>query len=123
GPFGSRFHGVAPFRYFDTRNGTGGVGTAPVGPGGVVHFKVTALGGVPASGVTAVVMNVTVTGPSAAGFLTVYPADVGRPLASNLNFTPGLTVPNLVTVRVPTSGYVDFFNSSGSTHVIADVVG
>jgi hypothetical protein len=31
-------------------------------------------------------MNVTVTGPSAASFLTVSLDDVARPLASNLNF-------------------------------------
>ncbi len=74
-------------------------------------------------GATGVVMNVTVVGPSAESFLTVYPDDVTRPLASNLNYLPGLTVPNLVTMRVPASGIVDFYNKFGAVHVLADVVG
>jgi hypothetical protein len=69
-------------------------------------------------------MNVTATQPTMPSYLTVYPADVAtRPLASNLNFQPGQSVPNLVTVRVPASGAIDFYNLAGSVHVIADVVG
>ncbi len=122
GPLGSRFHGLTPFRYFDTRDGTGGVATAPLGPSGVLKFTVTGKGGVPV-GATGVVMNVTVTGPTDASFLTVYPDDVTRPLASNLNYIPGLTVPNLVVMRVPASGIVDLYNRFGAVHVLADVVG
>jgi subtilisin family serine protease len=123
GNTGSRFHEVTPFRYFDTRSGQGGVAKAPIGPASTLRFKVTGKGGVPASGVTGVVMNVTVTAPTSPGFLTVFPDDVARPNASSLNFAPGQTVPNLVAVRVPANGTVDFFNSAGSTQVIADVVG
>jgi hypothetical protein len=126
GNLGSRFHPLTPFRYFDTRIGSGGVPAGPIGPGQTLHFKVTGKGGVPASGVTSVVMNVTVTEPTSSGYLTVYPDDVPRPLASNLNFVAGLTVPNLVEVRVPPSGIVDFYNfsnSGGTLHLIADVVG
>ena len=43
--------------------------------------------------------------------------------SSNLNFVAGQTVPNLVTVRVPPSGVVDFRNAAGTAHVLADVVG
>ena len=88
-----------------------------------MKFNVKGKDGVPASGVTGVVMNVTVTAPSTGGFLTVYPDDVSRPLASNLNFVAGQTVPNLVVMRVPVSGIVDFYNLDGNTHVLADVVG
>jgi hypothetical protein len=48
---------------------------------------------------------------------------VARPPASNLNFGAGLTVPNLVTMRVLASGVVDFYNYAGSVHLLADVVG
>jgi subtilisin family serine protease len=123
GPVGSRFHEVTPARYFDTRNGQGGIPAAPIGSGARLRFKVTGKGGVPGSGVTAVVMNVTVTAPTQSGFLTVYPDDVARPNASSLNFVAGQTVPNLVAVRVPATGIVDFYNSFGATQVIADVVG
>jgi hypothetical protein len=67
---------------------------------------------------------VTVTQPSAAGFLTVYPDGVGRPGTSSLNFTARETVPNLVIVPVGPDGDVDFYNgSAGSVQVVADVSG
>lgn len=120
---GSRFHATGPTRILDTRDGTGQGFAAPLGQNSVLALHVVGVGGVPPAGVTGVVMNVTVTQPTASSFLTVYPEDVGRPNASNLNFVPGLTVANLVTVRVPADGNVDIYNLAGSVHVIADVVG
>jgi hypothetical protein len=78
---------------------------------------------VPATGVDSVVVNVTATASTAGGYLTVYPTGTARPNASNLNFTPGSTVPNLVTAKVGTGGRITIYNDSGSTHVIGDVVG
>jgi len=123
GPAGSRFHGVTPSRYFDTRFGTGGVPAQKIGTDTSLKFNVLGKNGIPASGVTGVVMNVTATEATAGTFVTVFPDDVSRPNASNLNFGPNQTVPNLVTVRVPASGIVDFYNNLGATHLIADVVG
>ena len=45
-------------------------------------------------------LNVTVTQPKTAGNLIVYPDLVARPGTSNLNFTAGETVPNLVIAPV-----------------------
>ena len=82
------------------------------------------VGGVPSTGVSAVVLNVTVTQPTASGYLTVWPDQRARPASSNLNFTAGQSVPNLVQVAVGPNGRVAMFNGSGgSTHVIADVAG
>jgi hypothetical protein len=122
GPSGSRFHGVPPARLFDTRDGTGGVGAAKRGQGSVLQVAVKGKAGVP-SGATAVVLNVTATDSTAATYVTVYPDDVGRPTASNLNVVPGQTVPNLVVARIPASGVIDFYNNAGETHLLADVVG
>ena len=116
------FHPLSPQRILDTRTGLGAP-AARLGPGGTVSLQVTGAGGVPASGVSAVVMNVTVTEPTAGGFLTVSPAGEPRPVASNLNYVAGQTVPNLVVVKVGAGGKVDLYNSSGSAHVIADVAG
>ena len=69
------------------------------------------------------VLNVTVTEPTAVSFLTAWPGGTPRPLASNLNYGPGQTVPNLVVVQVGAGGTVDLFNYAGSAHVIADVAG
>ena len=78
--------------------------------------------GVPADA-EAVVVNVTVTGPTGSGYLTAYPTGTSRPQASNLNFLPGQTVANLATVKVGAGGAVTLFNSFGSTDVVVDVVG
>ena len=80
--------------------------------------QITGQGGVPASGVSAVVLNATVTQPTAPSFLTIGPSGVTRPLISNLNYVPGQTVPNLVTVAVGSNGKVSVYNHSGSVHVI-----
>jgi hypothetical protein len=75
------------------------------------------------SGTTAVVLNVTVTRPTTAGHLIVYPYGATRPNVSNLNFVAGQTVPNLVTAPVDGAGRVSIYNSAGSTHVVADLAG
>ncbi|TMF98054.1 MAG: hypothetical protein E6I03_13255 [Chloroflexi bacterium] len=96
---------------------------SPPGYGPYYDVQVTGVGGVPASGVSAVVVNATITQPSRGSFLTVYPSDAGLPTASNLNFVPGQTVPNLATVKVGADGRVNVYNAGGQTHVIFDVVG
>jgi hypothetical protein len=116
------YFSLPPARILDTRFGIG----APVGklgPGASLPLQVTGSGGVPASGVAAVVMNTTVTNATAQSFLTVWPTGQTRPNSSNLNFRAGQTVPNLVTVKVGANGQVSFYNLSGSTDVLADVAG
>ncbi|HET7487538.1 MAG TPA: hypothetical protein VFJ85_06370, partial [Acidimicrobiales bacterium] len=80
-------------------------------------------GGMPASGVSGVVLNATVTGPSTASVLTVWPSDVAQPGVSNLNYTAGQTVPNLVAVKLGATGKVKMNNAFGSVDVIFDVDG
>ncbi len=121
-PATGRYHPLTPARILDTRYGTGGV-VGPLSPGATVEVQVTGQGGVPLSGVSAVVMNVAATQPTATGYLTISSAGTTRPLASNLNFTPGKTVPNLAVVQVGTGGRVAMFNAAGTTHVIFDVAG
>ena len=121
-PAGSRFHPLVPARVLDTRNGTGGLG-GPVGPGATIFPTIAGQGGVPLGGVTAVVLNVTVTQPTAETYVTVFPSGTTPPLASNLNVLPGQTVPNLVVARVGPDGKVSVYNNTGTLHVVIDVVG
>ncbi|MEV8148479.1 hypothetical protein AB0O52_10025 [Arthrobacter sp. NPDC080073] len=66
------FSAQTPTRQLDTRNGTGGT-TGPVGAGQTVNLKVTGRGSIPASGVSAVALNLTVTSPTSFGNITAYP--------------------------------------------------
>ncbi|HEX5402739.1 MAG TPA: right-handed parallel beta-helix repeat-containing protein [Pseudonocardiaceae bacterium] len=120
---GSAYFSLSPERVLDTRDGTGGVRIGRVGPNGVVSLKLAGTHGIPATGVSAVVLNVTAVNPTANSFLTVYPDLTTRPVASSLNFVPGQTVPNLVTVPVGANGAVDFFNHLGTVDAVADIEG
>lgn len=117
---GGAFVGLTPTRLLDTRTN----GQGPCLPGAATRrLTVGDRGGVPANAAAAV-LNVTVTDPTGDGFVTVFPSGVVRPLASNLNFAAGQTVPNSVTVKIGHTGQVSLYNGSlGCTHVIIDVVG
>lgn len=124
----SIFTSLVPARLLDTRSGATTIdGTYASGGqlhgGGELKLSVTNRGGVPANGAGAVVLNVTIVNPTERGFLTVWPSGSSRPLASNLNFEPYQTVPNLVIAKVGAGGQVSLFNSSGVADLVVDVVG
>ena len=125
----SQLNAVDPARLLDTRPGFATIdgqfaAGGALGPNARLDLDVAGRDGLPASGIGAIVMNVTATQPSAPGFITAWPSDQARPLASNLNFVAGQTIPNLVIAPVGANGKVALFNgSAGSTHMIADLAG
>jgi uncharacterized protein (DUF1501 family) len=108
---------LAPARLLDTRDALGALGA-----GQMLDLQVAGRGGVSATP-QAVALNVTVTGPTAGSFLTVWPSGEARPFASSVNMIPGQTVPNMVLARVGTNGKVSIYNNTGATHVVVDVLG
>jgi hypothetical protein len=80
-----------------------------------------------------VLLNVTVVGATAAGYVSIRPGDAsGPPATSSLNFVPGATTPNAVQVALPTSGpdqgkiniTYDAYGAAGpTTDMLIDVVG
>jgi hypothetical protein len=149
------FHPLTPTRVLDTRARLG-IRNGPVRTGGgwspsdsrvvrhdevVNHeLKVTGRFGVPATGVSAVLLNVTAVDAPGAGFVAVRPRrpsccddlaihddraaiDPGMPVTSNLNVGTADAVANLVLARVGAGGTINLFNSFGPTHIIADVAG
>jgi hypothetical protein len=120
---GGSFHALTPARVLDTRIGTGGVAVAPLGSGKTLNVQIGGQGGVPSTGVSAVVLNVTATNTTAGGYLTVFPAGVTVPVASNLNWARGQTTAKLVTVGLGSSGAVSAYNGPGSADLIFDVAG
>jgi hypothetical protein len=116
------FDALPPTRILDTRTGNGGH-EFPLGAGETLTLQVAGRGNVPSSDAGAVTMNVTVANATAASYLTVWPTGVTRPVASNLNFAAGETIPNRVTVGLGSGGQVNFYNALGNVNVIADVNG
>lgn len=93
---GARYTAVDPIRLLDTRSGVGVTSAGAVGSSSVVDLRVTGASGVP-SDATAVVLNVTGVGPSAATDVRVYPTPVvlsSVPVVSSLNLVRGVTRAN-----------------------------
>ncbi len=119
---------LAPDRICDTRpTSVSGItdqcSGKTLGAGTTLPVTVAGEGGVPSSGITAVVANVTVTDTTRASFLTVFPGGTSMPLASNLNWSAGQTIPNRVMIPVTGSGVIDVYNDAGNADVIVDVDG
>ena len=127
-PDGSGVSSVEPARLLDTRptGETDDGRFAQVGKlaaGSFVELDVLGRGGVPGSGVATVVLNVTMIRPDGNGFVTIYPCDVGRPLASSMNAPAGGgVVANEVIAKVSATGTVCLYSSVG-TNLAADVTG
>ena len=131
---------IEPVRVLDTRDPVN-VGLAgPFVSAVAQDLKVT--GSVPTTtgtktvvpaGATGVFLNVTPVGSTAAGFISVRPANAaGLPSTSNVNFTVGAINPNAVLVELPVGGAddgkieitFDAFGAAGPTSdVLVDVVG
>ncbi len=124
---GSGTNPVEPARVVETRTESGfdtidGVlaGVGSLGAGTVLTVPVLGRGGVPASGVAAVMLNVTAVGPVAPGFLTVFPCGAPVPPASNVNYLPGQVVPNAVLAKVGAGGAICVYTLA-TTHLVIDV--
>jgi hypothetical protein len=124
GTTGWRFTAVQPTRFADTRPGSGApLASSTLSTGSTVSVPAAGLAGVPSSGVVAVAANVTVTDTNHSSFLTVYPDTTVRPLASDLNWVPGQTVPNLAITQLGSDGALAVYNNQGRVDVIVDVFG
>ena len=123
----SDFAAIGPDRVFDTRPGESpgalrSVAKARVGGDGVLAVQFTDLPGlVPATEVGAVSLNVAVTNPDRAGFVTVYPCG-DRKLVASVNYPAGATVANAVIAPVSADGRVCFY-SLAPVDIIVDING
>jgi hypothetical protein len=116
-----RLQTAVPQRILDTRAGLGAP-LAKLAAGEQIDLRVLGRGPVPATGVSAVVLNITGDQASADGFVTVWPTGGQRPLVSNLNLVAGDTRANLVVVPIGRDGLVSLFTLGGAD-LIADVAG
>lgn len=114
----SYYQPVPQTRILDTRT------IGAVAAGATTNLKVTGTAGVPATNVTSVAFTLTVTAPSGAGHIDVYPDDTPPVGTSNVNFTAGQTISNYVLVPVGPNGKVNLANiSSGTVQLLADITG
>jgi hypothetical protein len=123
GASGSTLTTTGPSRILDTRNGTG-ARKARVAAHGTLDLTVAGKAGVPATGATAVVLNVVAVSPTAGGSLTIFPNGKSLPTATALTFAKGVNTYGLVVVPIGRNGEVNLYNASGGTvDLVADVDG
>jgi hypothetical protein len=117
------FYAVVPCRLFDSRNASLG-GPNPLASGSETAVAFRGHCGVSAKA-RVVSINVAVTQPSVAGYLTLYPEGSARPLVSAINFGASRTRANNAVVALSDAGEMTVFCGlgSGSAHVIVDVNG
>jgi outer membrane protein assembly factor BamB len=121
---GATYHALTPVRILDSRDHTGGLGTFSSHV--AQTFTVIGHGGVPANA-TAVTGNVTVTGQTSGGFLSIGPVAQNNPTSSTLNFPVGDDRANAVTVALGTGGTLSVTYAAATqgptAQVIFDVTG
>ncbi len=120
----SQFYTVRPCRAVDTRQPAPSLGgpalvagsTRAFGLAGACHTSPTA---------RAIAINLTVTQPSAAGHLRLFPAGIALPIVTSLNYSAGQTRSNNAIVAPGAGGAVAVYNGqgAGTSHLIIDVAG
>jgi hypothetical protein len=107
----------APFNAFDTRK------TAKLKVGGTASFAAVGVGGVPSTGVSAVMVRVIAAAPTANTWITVYQHNTVRPSVSTVYAMATEQQSNVAIVRPGTNGQVTVFNAHGESHVIVEIQG
>ncbi len=127
---GFQYQAVGPTRVCDTRPASGVrcAGSA-LGPGTSELVRVAGVSGIPSPSpvVRAVIGNLTGVAPTQGTFLTLYPANLALPLASDINVAAGAVLANLVVVQLDTTdsaiGDARLYNGAGTINAILDVEG
>jgi hypothetical protein len=122
GTTGASYHALAPARLLDTRVGNGLAGAFRTST--PRSFQVTGRG-VPTNAI-AVTGNLTVTGQTAAGYVTLGPLVGSAPTTSTLNFPKGDNRANGVTVQLGAGGTLTAVykaTAGNRTHLVFDVTG
>jgi hypothetical protein len=120
----TKFYTLTPCRIADTRNAVGPSGGPALSAGEVRNFPAAGLCGIPSSA-RAIAVNLAVYLPGDMGDLRAHPAGGTAPMASSLNFRPGIVRSNSAVVPLGSGGQVAIqcdMPSSG-TNVFIDVFG
>lgn len=118
----------SPARVADTRPGTttidgqaAGIGIRRAGTR--FELPIDGRAGTPGAA-RAAILNVTATGATGTGYLTVWPCGGSTPPnASSLNYDPGADVPNLVVATLSPAGTVCLQTAEADAHLIVDLNG
>jgi hypothetical protein len=124
---GTQFQPIGPSRICDTRAGQGTLCAGhSLTQNSSLLVAVSGQGGIPVSGPVAIIVNFVAVFGTQGTFLAMYPADVTRPNASDVNVNGQQNLANLVVAALPSGaplGDVDIYNSLGIIDAVMDVEG
>ncbi len=139
---GGEFHPVTPARIFDSRNAVldvepfGRKATGPVVELAAFDIPILGMGGLPEfvdadldgydDNLLAVVLNITVIGPTQSGYVRAFGSGSPEGESSVVNFAVGETVPNSAVLRPGSGGELTirvFTRLSGTADIAVDVLG
>ena len=123
-PVTAGFYIGSPCRLLDTRNSSGPLGGPALAANTTRTFVAFNQCGIPATA-RSVSANVTITAPSDAGALTLYPAGIPVPGTSTINYRPGQTRANNAILTLGAAGDFNIYcgQASGTVHFIVDISG
>jgi hypothetical protein len=127
GPF--QFFAVAPCRVVDTRNPVGPTGGPALAGGATRSFPITGGDCAIPTNAKAVVINVTVVGPTGSGHLRIWPYNTTMPLVSTLNFAagePAIANGAIVPLTTDPTANISVFLGTGpgtTANLVLDVTG
>jgi CSLREA domain-containing protein len=121
---GGKYYTVTPCRVADTRGPAGPYGAPALTAGASRSFVLAGQCGIPATA-TAVSYNFTITQPTTAGDVRIFPGGASLPLVSALNWSAGQTRANNAVIALGAAGdlTVRVDQASGSVQFIFDVNG
>lgn len=119
------FFTLTPCRVVDTRDPEGPTGGPALSSSATRLFPIAGRCEIPATA-KAVAVNLTVIGPSAAGFLTAFPAGAPRPGSSTINFRADTIRANNAILPLGAAGDLAIYcalGAPGSSNFLLDVSG
>lgn len=115
---------TTPKRVLDSRTTNGGRNGKPLAAGEIMRLPILGTNGIPASGISSVIVNIGAIPSATTGHITAYPTATSRPLASTLSITTAkLPVSNFATLPVGADGAINVYSSSKDIHLVVDVQG
>lgn len=120
-PAGGFVSGGGPARVLDTRTGLAAP-KARLAAGGTLKLTVTGKAGIPTTGASAVLLDISATSPSAAGWATAWATGASRPATPQIRLEAGKPATGLVLAKIGTGGAVNL-HSSVQTDLMVDIVG
>ena len=120
---GPAWTAVRSFRVLDTHRGYG-TAPGPLAANGRITVPLRGIGGIPSSGVSAVVVSITVSEPQRDGTVTASPAGGAKGPGPTVRFTAGGEVTTQTVVRLGSTGAITLANNTtGTIHLDVDVNG